>query len=441
MNMQSIRSRATAGALVVVGLALIIGSVALLVVLRHSYVESVLNPARTRAGDLVTALEQGVEADQLRLEEGGDRFTQVVDGDRVVAASANAVDVGSLASLAGVGVSAPVGDADDEWVIVSAPIDAGRTVVVGRELDPLLESIAAAALALMIGVPLLLVVVGATTWRVVRSALAPVEAIRAEVSAMGPADLANRVPVPGTGDEIDDLAATMNAMLDRLDAAQRRQYQFVTDASHELRSPLAAIRQHAEVAQAHPDLTSPEDLAGVVLAEEARLERLVTDLLLLARSSEGGLGLRLRPIDLDDLALEESGRARALGVEVDTSAVAATRVVGDDVLLRRALRNVVDNAVRHAAGRIRIVTGTVDGRAVVAVHDDGPGVPEEDRTAVFDRFVRLDEARSTDAGGAGLGLAIVADVIAAHGGEVSITDSPLGGAAVTMRLATVTEGD
>jgi signal transduction histidine kinase len=431
---KSVRARATIGAVAVVGLALVASSVVLLGVLRFSYVESVRNPARTRAQDIATSLERGAAIDQLELEEGGDRFTQIVEGGEVVAASANASDVGSLASQVGVGVSTPVADVDDRWVVVTADAGRGRTVVVGRELDTPLESIGSAAVALAIGVPLLLGVVGFTTWRVVGAALAPVEAIRSEVSSMGAADLATRVPVPASGDEIEELATTMNQMLDRLEAAQRRQRQFVSDASHELRSPLAAVRQHAEVARAHPDRTSPEELAEVVLAEEARLESLVDDLLLLTRSDEGGLGLHPTSVDLDDLTLEEAHRGPALALAMDTTGVTPVLVDGDEALLRRAVRNLIDNASRHAAKRVEVATRVEHGRAIITVHDDGPGIPAEHREDVFQRFVRLDQARSADEGGAGLGLAIVAEVVAAHGGEVAILTSPLGGAAVRIQL-------
>ena len=291
-----------------------------------------------------------------------------------------------------------------------------------------------AGVALLIGLPLLIGLVGFTTWRVVGAALAPVESIRSEVASIGATDIANRVPVPASGDEVAGLATTMNKMLDRLEGAQRQQRRFVSDASHELRSPLAAIRQHAEVAEAHPDRTTPRALARVVLAEEDRLERLVDDLLLLARSDEGGLGLRRAVVDLDDLALDEAHRTATPGLLIGTTGVDTTRVVGDATLLRRAIRNLVDNAARHAVRRVEVSTRTDGGTAVISVHDDGPGVPPEHRDSVFRRFVRLDDSRSTTDGGAGLGLAITRDIVAAHDGCVTIGDSPLGGAAVTIEL-------
>jgi signal transduction histidine kinase len=230
----------------------------------------------------------------------------------------------------------------------------------------------------------------------------------------------------------------MNTMLDRLQASQRRQRRFVADASHELRSPVASLRQHAEVTRAHPEATTSAALAGTVLAEALRLQRMIDDLLLLARADEDGLVLRRRPVDLDDVVLDEVRRLRAeTRLEVDASGVSAGGVDGDADALRRVVRNVVDNAARHAAGRVRLALVEEDGTVAFTVEDDGPGVDPDERERVFERFVRLDDARGRngdEAGGAGLGLAIVAEVVAAHGGTVTIGDGALGGARVETRL-------
>jgi signal transduction histidine kinase len=224
-------------------------------------------------------------------------------------------------------------------------------------------------------------------------------------------------------------------MLDRLERSSARQRRFTADASHELRSPVASIRQHAEVALAHPGRTTTEELAETVLAEDLRVQRLVEDLLLLARADERTLELKRRPVDLDDLLFEEARRLRqTTGLRVDTAAVSARRVVGDETSLQRVVRNVVDNAARHARSSVALTLGAVDGTAVVAVEDDGAGIPESERERVLERFVRLDEARARDGGGAGLGLAIVAELVTAHGGRVDIGSSPIGGARVEVRL-------
>jgi signal transduction histidine kinase len=227
----------------------------------------------------------------------------------------------------------------------------------------------------------------------------------------------------------------MNRMLDRLEQAQARQRRLVSDASHELRSPVATIRQHAEVALAHPDRTTTTELAATVLAEDLRLQRLAEDLLLLTRADEHTLALRRRPVDLDDLVFDEARRLRdGTGLRVDTTAVSAGRVDGDAAGLRRVLRNLGDNAARHAADRLAFSLAERDGLVLLGVDDDGPGIPEADRARVFERFVRLDDNRARDDGGSGLGLAIVAELAAAHGGTVAAAASPLGGARVEVRL-------
>ncbi|WP_406359080.1 sensor histidine kinase [Streptomyces sp. NBC_00658] len=219
------------------------------------------------------------------------------------------------------------------------------------------------------------------------------------------------------------------------EAAQRR---FVSDASHELRSPVATVRQHAEVALAHPGRADAGRLAGTVLDEAVRMQRLVDDLLFLARADEEAIRLRRRPVDLDDLVLEEARRLRERqdGPRVDSGGVSAGRVLGDEDALRRVVRNLAENAARHARSRVALTLGTTGGVVRLDVDDDGPGVAEGERARIFQRFVRLDEARARGQGGAGLGLAIVAELVAAHGGTVRVGTAPgLGGARFTVTLA------
>jgi signal transduction histidine kinase len=276
--------------------------------------------------------------------------------------------------------------------------------------------------------------VALTTWFAVGRALAPVEAIRRGVDEISAAQLHRRVPQPKADDEIGRLAATMNRMLERLESARNSQRRFVSDASHELRSPITTIRQHAEVALAHPDRTTTGELADVVLAEQHRMQGLVEDLLLLARADER-VPLSRAPVDLDDLAFEEGHRLRSTtSKRVDTSEVSAARVRGDADALRRVFRNLGENAARHSASRVDIALADLGDDVVLTVDDDGPGIPESERERVLQRFVRLDEARSRDDGGSGLGLSIVDEVVRAHGGSMSITQSPLGGVRIQVTL-------
>jgi len=327
---------------------------------------------------------------------------------------------------------------DEPFLVVAAIAEApgGRvTVLVGQTLETVAESTQVVTSLLGLGLPLLLLVVGATTWRVVGRALAPVEAIRAEVDAISAAELHRRVPDPPGKDEIAGLATTMNAMLARLQESQARQRRFVSDASHELRSPVAAIRQHAEVASAHPERTTAGELAEVVLEENLRVQRLVEDLLLLARVDERTLRLGRSSVDLDDLVFEQASRLRETsGLTMDVTGVSAGRVVGDAAQLRRLVRNLTDNAARHARSAMALSLSQSNGEVLLRVDDDGAGIPAPERGRVFERFVRLDDARTRDAGGSGLGLAIVAEVAAAHGGSVRVSDSPLGGARLEVQL-------
>jgi signal transduction histidine kinase len=287
----------------------------------------------------------------------------------------------------------------------------------------------------LIGIPVLLVVLGWVIWYVVGRSLLPVEAIRAEVEAISSRELHRRVPAPAGDDEVARLAGTMNQMLDRLEEAQARQRRFVSDASHELRSPIASIRQHVEVALTHPDKTSVEDLAEVVLAEDSRLQHLAEDLLLLAKIDEGILTFDRSAVDLDDIVFAEVSRLRATAdLRIDSTQVSAARVVGDGKQLARIVRNLADNAARHAHGTVAVGLREEDGSVVLSVDDDGAGIPAPERSRVFERFVRLDAARDRDSGGSGLGLAIVSEIAAAHDATVEVLDTPLGGTRLEVRF-------
>jgi signal transduction histidine kinase len=439
----SVRVRTTALATLVVGLTLALGGVALVLALRTALTHSVERAVRQQAAAAAELVSAGKTPAVIAGDEDDDTVGQILDGSgRVLRASPALEDEDRDHPLADLvpGQSATVDgpDEDEPYLVVAARADTPdgpRTVLIAGTLEVAEESVGVVSSLLAVGLPLLLLVVAATTWRMVGRALAPVEAIRATADGVSTADLSGRVPAPTSADEIARLATTMNRMLDRLEDGQRRQRRFVADASHELRSPVATLRQHAEVARAHPDRISPDELAGTVLAEALRMQQLVDDLLLLARADEHSLGLRRRPVDVDDLVLDEVGRLRTMtSIEVDAAAVSAGQVDGDAAALQRVVRNVVDNAARHADGRVALSLAEHDGTVTFAVEDDGPGVPPDQRERVFERFVRLDDARARDGGGSGLGLAIVAEVVAAHGGTVALTGAGLGGARVEVTL-------
>jgi signal transduction histidine kinase len=442
---RSVRARTTLGAGVVVLAALVIGAVAFVVVLRLVLLDGV----RTSAEAGLEQVSSRVEADGAAAVTGyEDVLVQVIGDGGVVLAHGEDADGDAL----------PTADESrwthdgERWLLLTDDVDlpggGEATLVYGATLDQADTAVRTAVVLLAVGVPVLVLLLVAVTWAVTGRSLRPVERMRTEVETIRAARPDARVEVPDTGDEVARLASTMNAMLDRLERSAESQRRFVSDASHELRSPIASIRQHAEVAVAHPERTEVADLADVVRSEAVRLQDLVTGLLELSRLDEGGVRTR-RPVDLDDLALDAVARARARStaggaperdgdapaVRVDGSAISAARVLGDERVLAGVVRNLVDNAVRHASTRVAVSLTEHDGSAVLTVDDDGTGVPEDERERVFERFVRLDEARSRDAGGAGLGLAIVRDAVRAHGGETTVVASPLGGARFVVRIA------
>jgi signal transduction histidine kinase len=228
-------------------------------------------------------------------------------------------------------------------------------------------------------------------------------------------------------------------MLERLERAAARQRRFVGDASHELRTPLARIRAEVEVDLARPEDADWHVTHHSVLDETDQMQRLVDDLLILARADDGQLGARPHHVlDLDDVVLQEIRRAMAPpAVRIDASGVSAAQVDGNAEQLGRAVRNLLDNALRHAHGSVAVSLVESDGSAVLTVQDDGPGIPPERHDEVFARFARLDEARTRGAGGAGLGLAIVRSIAHAHGGRVEVANGTHSGARLVFSLPAV----
>ncbi|MBT2517765.1 HAMP domain-containing protein [Streptomyces sp. ISL-90] len=430
-----VRTRITLGATAVVAVALLIGAVVFWATLRLSLLDGLAASAEQDAAAIASQLEEGGPASLGELDD--DRFVQVVDDSGAVVAASENAPASPLATRED-DDPGTVRVIDETFVTATDDADGGFIVIAGRSTEPTDETLATVAGLLAVAVPLLIVLVAVTTWFVVGRALSPVERMRRQVDAVTSTTLARRLDETGTDDEIGRLARTMNGMLDRLEASQATQRRFISDASHELRSPLAALRQYAEVARNHPERISEQELGDAVLDEGGRLERLVQGMLVLARADEGALRLDPSDVDLDDLLLEEAQRVRAAGgLSVDTSGIAAARVRGDLGLLRQLVRNLVDNAARHAHAAIALTAGqgADEASGTLTVCDDGDGIPAGDRERVFDRFVRLDDARASDTGGSGLGLAIVREIALAHGGSVRIEDAPgLGGTCVRVTL-------
>jgi signal transduction histidine kinase len=270
-------------------------------------------------------------------------------------------------------------------------------------------------------------------WLVVGRALRPVEQIRGAVTAITSADLSQRVPEPGTDDEIGRLASTMNDMLARLEDSAARQRRFVADASHELRSPLTAIRTGLEVGLSHPDRAPWPEIASRAVRQSQRLEQLIAELLVLARADAGQLGAR-QPVDLAALLADLRSATPAPGISIDVFVPSGTVTTGNPEDLSRMFRNLLDNAVRYARHRVLITSAAGPDGIVVEIADDGPGIPASERERVFSRFVRLDASREHASGSAGLGLAIAREIATAHGATIVLTDAVAGGtrAIVTM---------
>jgi signal transduction histidine kinase len=307
----------------------------------------------------------------------------------------------------------------------------GATVVVAGSLDDVAESTAALVGILAFGVPVSALALAVLVWWAVGRALLPVEQLRAQVDRITASRLDEEVDEPTGAAEIARLARTMNAMLTRLRLSAEQQRRFVADAAHELRSPLARMRAELEIDAAHPGSADPAATASSVLAETVGLQRLIDDLLLLARGDAGVTG-RSAPVDLDDVV------ARAVRSRDDARIVVPdltpAQVLGDVDQLERLVANLLDNAIRHARERIVVGLAAGDDAAELTVTDDGAGIPAVDADRVFERFTRLDDARTRDDGGVGLGLAIARDIAGRHGGSLTVDSGPGRGARFVLRL-------
>lgn len=456
----SLRARATLVGVLAVSAALSLGAVGLVSELRSAMTEGIEVTARTQLDDVASLLRAGSLPAQLPAGRG-DTLTQVVGpGGRVVAWSSPSLaarPIGQvrpgeegvqLSKVDGIPGATSGADAQPEGPylvlaqqvpasagLLSGDVDGGVasagapavTVYVAATLHPVDQATATVAWSLVAGLPVVIGLVAILIWLLAGRTLRPVEAIREEVADISGDDLHRRVPVPDSHDEVARLAETMNEMLDRLQSAADAQRRFVSDASHELRSPLAVLQATLEVALAHPGEIPWPVVAADALGEAGRLHGLVEDLLLLASLENGGESRRKEDVDLDDVVMDEIRRRRPISrVVFDPSRVSAARVAGSRRELARVVQNLIDNAERHAAAVVSVELSEQDGSARLVVADDGPGIPPAKRDWVFDRFARIDEARSLESGGSGLGLAITREIVLAHGGSIRVAESDRG---------------
>ncbi|MFJ3793974.1 ATP-binding protein [Kitasatospora sp. NPDC090091] len=432
---RSVRARTTLAACASVAIVLFVASAAVLLLLRVNLERTVETGAREQAQAVARLASDGHLPPQLALDHGTD-FIQVTNNNgKVVAASQNLAGRPPLTPTAtrdghetyDLGV---LGDEHHQRVTtLTADTPAGPvTIRVGASLHTAdtAEDLTTAALAGLSGV--LLLTVGLLTWRATGRALRPVEAIRAEVAAIGDRDLDRRVPEPRSDDEIARLAHTMNAMLDRLEAAGTRQRRFIADASHELRSPLTVLRTQLEIALTHPQPDVRTDLVAGALQDTERLQVLANDLLLLARLDATGHDRPDEPVNLTELVRTAAAPGAARAHPIALHAPEEITVTGNPLWLGRLLTNLLDNAQRHARSlvTVRLTTDGTTGDVLLDVSNDGPRIEPADRERIFERFTRLDDARSRDEGGTGLGLPIARDIAAIHGGTLIAEDTPDG---------------
>jgi signal transduction histidine kinase len=442
----SLRTRATLLGTLAFAVLLAAGSVLLVSTLENRLTEASDQLSRSRVDDLLSLARTGDLPPTLRnVDDNG--VAQVVTADgQVVAASPNITG------------DAPVGDLrpgstpetstfrapDDKetetyrfWYASGPSPNGTVTAYVGNSLEAVSEASHALRRALWIGVPVVVALLGALIWLLLGRVMGRLDRIRVEVDRISEENLHTRVAGDGVDDEVGRLAATMNAMLERLDVATQRQREFVADVSHDLQSPLAAQRVALELALTQPDGVDTAALRSDVLGATADMERLVGDLLVLA-SVDARTSAEPALLDLDSLVLEEAARGRTSGlVAIDTSAVSAAPVYATPADVRRVVRNLIDNAVEHARARVVLTVDVTNdgGWAQLLVADDGPGVPPEHRDRIFDRFYRAETARSRN-GGSGLGLSIAKGLTERNGGRLELVEA---GPGATLRLLLPTE--
>jgi signal transduction histidine kinase len=435
---RSLRARVTLAAALIFGVSVTALSVLILWGVNRSLQSSVDNVARQRARDVAVLAAAGKITDTVPSTGEDIGAVQILDQAGTLLASSADMEGNEpmvaypipAALLAGGAVTSsdlPIGDGTAYRVVTTQTTMAGRpaTVVVAASLAQEQNTMATLGTGLLLGMPALVGLLAAATWVLAARTLRPVDRLRGAVDEISATDLNRRLDLPPSRDEVHRLATTLNRMLGRLEAASIAQRRFVGDAAHELRSPLTAITAEVENAVRHPETAPWSEVGPVLMTGLRRLESLMDDLLELARLDDPGYRAVLRDVDLDDIVRAEIARARQTANRtIDASGVGSARVRANPRELTRVVRNLLDNAVRHASRRVGVHLDDGQGVVDLIVVDDGPGIPTGLREQVFDRFTRVEEARERDSGGTGLGLAIVRELVLANAGRVWIHDPP-----------------
>ena len=428
-----VRTRMVVSACTIVALALALGGALLVYGQRSSLMDGLTTNAELRADDIAAALAKGTLPSELAVRREDEGFIQILDQSSEVVASSENID-GEPALFAVVtpregfarftATNVPVGE--NSFRVVARRVDSRVgtfTIYVGHSLESVDDSVRSLTALLLFGLPLLVLVMGFITWLTTTRALKPIETMRRDVESMTADKLDERVTVPAPNDEVRRLAVTMNDLIDRIEQAQRLQNQFVENASHELRSPLASLRAQLEVSRANASEAESGLTREHLLSETIRLQLLVDDLLdaaQISRSRNFPKGI----VDLDDVIFDVVQRTRVTTRHtINLGNVSAGQVRADRRQMERLVTNLVDNAVRHCVSAVSLGLTEIDSHVVLTVADDGLGIPQADRQRIFDRFERIDDGRGRREGGFGLGLSIVASIARSHAATVAVADN------------------
>lgn len=440
---RSLRVRITGGALVVVVAVLCVAGLLLTRAVEHELLDQIDSSLSANADFVGGAIRNG---ERLPTRTGpSDLYVQFIGPDgKVIGASTSARTLPALAPYRQATrdriSTVHRGSVGDLRVLTRrSSISPGAMLVVAHSAAGVAEVRSSLLRVLALTLPALSVLLGVLIWVVVGRALRPVDRMRRAVQSISERDLERTIEPPGTGDELDRLAATLNDLLERLRGAVVRERQLVADASHELRTPIASTRVLLE--------TEPFDRESVMrvraeaLARLGQLQDLVDDLLVQARADEPGVEAPTAPVDVDELVLAQARQLeQTTNLHIDVSKVSGGQVAGRDTDLGRLVQNLASNAARYAATTIAFSVREVDGAVELRVSDDGPGIARADRTRIFERFSTLDDAHVANRGGAGLGLSIVAAIVAAHHGTIHAEPTPGRGATFVVRLPAVVTG-
>jgi heavy metal sensor kinase len=460
VNRAPIRVRVAAAFAVAMAVVLVIAGSILYVRLGQHLALAIDKQLQVRAQDqsaLVEAPGASIgETGSVRFFEQGESYSQLIDASGSVReASRSLEDAGSLLTDDELRRALALDDGeaiftnrrsvpglDEPSRIMATPVHFNReklVLLVGQTREERAETLRSLRNELLVAGPLALILATLSGYVLAGLALRPVDSMRRRAASISAETPGERLPVPGTGDEIERLGHTLNEMLGRLEAALQREREFVADAGHELRTPLALLRTELELALRHGSSDAELREAIRTSSEEVdRLAQLAEDLLLIARSEEGGLALRTERLEggelLDSVARRFEWRAQEAGRRLSAEEAPGLQLVGDRIRLEQALGNLVENALRYGAGDVGLSASSANGVVELHVTDRGAGFPPEFLERAFERFTRPDAGRTR--GGTGLGLSIVRVIAQAHGGEAHAANRDGGGADVWVALPT-----